>query len=84
MCLIKEDGTNVKRCSHVQLWALLRVNTQISSDHGGLEVSGLCRQRPGGNRPAVRKDVFAPRTVVLLLKQIGEQWQKFSFICIHL
>lgn len=61
MCLIKEDGTNVKGCSHMQLWAVLRGNTRISSGHEGLEVSGLCRQRPGRNRAAVRKDEFAPR-----------------------
>lgn len=57
-------------------------NTRITCDHGGLEVSGLCRQRPGGNRSAVRKDGFAPRRWVLLLNQTGMEWQEF-FVHLH-
>lgn len=34
MYLIKGDGTNVKGCSHMQLWAVLRGNTRINSDRG--------------------------------------------------
>lgn len=44
---------------------------------GGLETSGLCRWRPGGNRNAVRKDEFAPRRLVHLLNQTREQCQEF-------
>lgn len=61
----------------MQLWAVLRGNTRINSDQGGWRPLACAGGDQGETEIAVRKDEFAPRRLVRLLNQTGEQCQEF-------